>query len=142
MDSETNVKPETHAWVIPFITVKDPAKSLVFYKEVLGFEKAYANEQDGKVVHAEMSYMGKTVLLMTQEGQHSKAVKTPENSKVESPTVIFVYIKNVDDVYKRALSHGAKSRVEPMSVPWGERHCHIIDPDGHQWQLAEVVGSK
>ncbi len=70
---------------------------------------------------------------------HSKTVKTPKNAKVESPAIIFVYLKNVDDIYKKAIANGAKSLVAPETVPWGERQCHILDPDGHRWQLAEVV---
>ncbi len=142
MAQDAAVKPDTHAWVIPFITVKDPRRSLAFYEQAFGFETAYANEQDGTIVHAEMSYQGQTVLLLTQEGQHSKSVKTPSNSKVESPTVVMIYIKRIDEVYKRALSLGAQTKFAPEAVPWGERHCHILDLDGHQWQLAEVVEGK
>jgi len=142
VSNTTSAKPDTHAWVLPFITVSDPAKTMLFLEQAFGFKKEYANEQAGKIVHAEMSYMGQIVLLITMEGMHSKDVKTPAHSKAASPTVIFIYIKNIDEKYAKALSLGAQSIEAPATYPWGERHCHFLDADGHHWQLAEVADAQ
>jgi uncharacterized glyoxalase superfamily protein PhnB len=142
VSAKNSVKPDTHAWVIPFVTVEDPAKSLSFYASAFGFKQDYANEQGGKIVHAEMSYMDQTVLLITAEGMNEHEIKTPKHSKTPPATIIFVYIKGVDEAYSRAQSLGGKGVHAPMDVPWGERHCHIEDPDGHRWQLSELIEEK
>ncbi|PCJ57520.1 MAG: hypothetical protein COA79_15930 [Planctomycetota bacterium] len=139
---ENEIKPATHSWVIPFITVKNVKKSLKFYEKCFGFKTAYKNEVKGEIVHAEMKYNDQIVLLLTPEGQHSKTAKTPLNSKTESATLIFLYIKNVDEVFRKCLKNGAKEKIKPNTVPWGERQCHILDIDGHSWQLSELVKKK
>jgi len=139
MGEASAIKPENASWVSPFLTVQDPEAAMRFYEKAFGFEQAYANEQDGRVVHAEMKYMGATVLLLTLEGQHEPHMKTPKHSETDMPAVFCVYMKNVDDAFARAISSGATSVFEPKDVPWGERMCQVRDPDGYRWLLSEVV---
>lgn len=133
-------KPGGYAWMLPFLTVTDVRKALDFYQAAFGFETAYANEDGGRIVHAEMKYQGQTALLLTLEGMHSKPVKAP-GAGAELPVLFFVYIKNVAAAYENALRLGATGVHAPATVPWGERHAHIQDPFGYRWQLAEALES-
>ena len=53
------------------------------------------------------------------------------------PTTFFLYVPDVDEAYRRALSAGATSTAEPADQPYGDRIAGIKDAFGHQWYLAK-----
>jgi len=49
----------------------------------------------------------------------------------------YVFTDDVDETYKKALSFGAKSLMEPMDQFYGFRECGILDPQDNQWWIAK-----
>src|SRR5262249_35728876 len=45
--------------------------------------------------------------------------------------VIF-HVAEVDALYRHALAAGLRPEAPPRDAPWGERHFHLTDPDGHE----------
>lgn len=41
------------------------------------------------------------------------------------------HFDEVDEEYKKAISKGAVSVLEPTTEPWGQRTCYISDPEGN-----------
>ena len=128
-------------FLIPFINVKNPEKTLAFYQAVFGFEPINVNQQGEYIVHADLMYQGKIVALLTKEGMHNPDEKAPVTSGHTSPIKLMLYVESVDETYTKALRHGGVGIAEPENYPWGERYAHIKDPDGYHWQLAEVLES-
>lgn len=56
------------------------------------------------------------------------------------PAFLYVYVKDTDQVYKRAMAAGATSIEEPTEVPYGDRRCMIEDQWGNTWQIATRLG--
>ena len=79
------IKPDEYPWIVPFVNVRDPAKALAFYESALGFERANVNEQDGKIVHAELKYRDQVVLMVVPEGAHDPEEKTPATAGTTCP---------------------------------------------------------
>ena len=52
--------------------------------------------------------------------------------------VIF-YVDDVDAQYERAVLAGLNPELSPRDGSWGERHFHILDPDGHELSFARPV---
>lgn len=52
--------------------------------------------------------------------------------------VIF-HVSDVDALYDRVRELGLKPSTEPRNAEWGERHFHLIDPDGHELSFAEPL---
>jgi uncharacterized glyoxalase superfamily protein PhnB len=52
---------------------------------------------------------------------------------------VILYVKDVDDFYRRAVARGLKPEMPPADAPWGERFFHILDPDGHELSFAEPL---
>jgi PhnB protein len=52
---------------------------------------------------------------------------------------MFMYMDNVDAVFNRAVSAGAKVDMPLADQFWGDRYGKITDPFGHQWGLAQHV---
>ena len=51
-------------------------------------------------------------------------------------SINYVFTDEVDLTYKRALSFGAKSLMEPNDQFYGFRECGIIDEQDNQWWIA------
>jgi PhnB protein len=56
-----------------------------------------------------------------------------------SPVALFVYVEDVDDVFKRAIEAGAKTVQEPEDHFYGDRVAMFDDPFGHRWNIATHV---
>jgi uncharacterized glyoxalase superfamily protein PhnB len=54
-------------------------------------------------------------------------------------SMFYLYVPNVDDVYRTALAAGAKSMHEPADQPYGDRVGAVIDIFGNQWWIATHV---
>jgi uncharacterized glyoxalase superfamily protein PhnB len=49
---------------------------------------------------------------------------------------LYVYVDDVDAVYRRALERGATSVEEPFETPYGDRRCMVEDRWDNAWQFA------
>jgi len=129
--------PDGYAGVIPFLVVRDMKAAIVFCESVLAFERSYVNEQDGRIVHAELAHRGRTVLMLAPEGAHGPSGEAPATQDRASFAEILVYVDDVDGSHRAALEAGATSTAEPADQPWGERIGNVTDPDGYRWVLVQ-----
>jgi uncharacterized glyoxalase superfamily protein PhnB len=53
---------------------------------------------------------------------------------------LYVYVKDTDETYRRALEAGANSLEEPSEMPYGDRRGMVKDPWGNTWQIATYTG--
>ncbi len=51
----------------------------------------------------------------------------------------FVYVKDTDAVYKRALKNGAVSIMEPTDQYYGSRDAGFRDKHGYQWWAGQFI---
>jgi PhnB protein len=54
-------------------------------------------------------------------------------------SMFYLYVPNVDAVYRTALAAGAKSMKEPAEQPYGDRVGAVTDIFGNQWWIATHV---
>ena len=99
----STVNPEEYSVIMPFLLSTDMDKSLAFYEESFGFSRENVNVQNGAVVHAELKYQGRIVALIAPEGAHGEAMKTPRSFGHDPSLSLFLYVADVDEVYKNAL---------------------------------------
>ncbi|MBL8689812.1 MAG: glyoxalase/bleomycin resistance/extradiol dioxygenase family protein [Rhodospirillaceae bacterium] len=126
-------------WLTPYLTVRDPKKSLAFYKKAFGFESMGVVKDKGQIVHAGMSYKKLCVLMMSPEGAFGSLSKTPKTLKVKPSEAHYVYVDDVDKTYANAMKAGARSVMKPEDAYWGDRHAAVDDPDGYRWALAKKL---
>jgi len=83
---------------------------------------------DGVVHHAEIR-VGTSVLEMGEaHGPHQPMA-----------SVLYLYVPDVDAVYRRALQAGATSISEPADQPYGDRNAGVKDPFGNTWYIATHI---
>src|SRR5262249_20164569 len=52
---------------------------------------------------------------------------------------LYVYVKDADATYRRAVAAGARIIEEPSVTPYGDRRCMIEDAWGNTWQIATHI---
>jgi PhnB protein len=128
--------PDGYDALIPSIIVRDAAKAIEFYKKVFGAtEKMRMPTADGsKIAHAEIKIRDH-VLMLGDECPSMGALAPQDNAGAPSGSVM-IYVPDVDAVYNKGISMGAKAVMPPMDMFWGDRFSKFIDPFGHQWGIA------
>ena len=64
---------------------------------------------------------------------------TPPKELGGTSVGLFMYVENVDEVFRQAVNAGATPTMEPEDQFWGDRFGSITDPFGHSWQIATHV---
>ena len=54
-------------------------------------------------------------------------------------SALYVYVRDVDTVYRRAIEAGARSVQPPTYAVHGDRMATVIDPFGNQWTIASRI---
>jgi PhnB protein len=52
------------------------------------------------------------------------------------PVFLYVYVDDVDAIYRRAIDAGATSVEKPLDLPYGDRRGMVKDAWGNLWQIA------
>src|SRR3982751_3773517 len=121
--------------ITPYLVVSDAARAIDFYKQAFGaHELSRMGGPGGKIGHAELK-IGDSILMLSDE----RMGKRCPHSLGGSPVSIFVYVENVDSVFRQALEAGAQSDMPPTDMFWGDRFGKLTDPFGHLWALATHV---
>jgi len=126
--------PDGYHTLTPFLTVRDAARAIEFYKAAFGAkERGVMKAPDGKVMHAELM-IGDSILMMSDEFQEFGSL-SPQ-SIGGSPMGLHIYVDNVDAAFDRAVKAGAQVEMPVMDQFWGDRYGRLKDPFGHKWSIA------
>lgn len=127
--------PEGHHSITPYLVVKDTARAIEFYKRAFGAQELERIPGPGGrgVMHAELK-IGDSRLMLSDEFPGADC-KSPQ-SLGGSTCQLYLYVPDVDSVYKQAVSAGATADMPVTDMFWGDRYGKLTDPFGHQWGLA------
>jgi PhnB protein len=126
--------PDGYHTVTPYLVVHDAARAIEFYKRA--FDATELNRMDGppgKIAHAELKIGGSTIMLSDE--MPGSANRSPQ-SLGGSPVGIFLYVKDVDSAFQKAVNAGAKVEAHLENMFWGDRYGKLTDPFGHSWSMA------
>ena len=54
-------------------------------------------------------------------------------------SALYIYVRDVDNVHRRAIEAGARSVQQPTRAIHGDRMATIIDPFGNLWTIATGI---
>lgn len=132
MQSVTNkVKPvpEGYHSATPYLAVQGVPKLIDFLKQAFhAVERERMATPDGRVSHAEVK-IGDSIIMMGEPTGDSKPM----------PSMIYLYVDDVDAAYKRALQAGANSIDQPTTQFYGDRSAAVKDSSGNQWWIATRI---
>jgi PhnB protein len=129
--------PEGYPQVTPYLQIDGASAAIEFYGKVFGAtERMRMSGPDGKVGHAELE-LGDSLVMLADE--HPEMGILGPKSIGGTPVTISVYVKDVDDVFERAIKEGAKELRAVEDQFYGDRSGQFEDPFGHRWSIATHV---
>src|SRR5262249_51638201 len=93
-------------------------------------------DSPGSIGHAELE-VGSGLVMLADESPDMGLV-SPQSLGGTAVTV-HVYLRDVDDVFARALAKGATASREVEDQFYGDRSGQFVDPWGHRWNVASHV---
>jgi PhnB protein len=126
--------PDGYYSLTPYLVCKGAAKAIDYYTRVFGAQEIVRMPgPGGQIMHAEVK-IGNSMLMLSDENKERGAL-SPETIG-GTPASIMFYTDDVDAVYNRAVSAGAKGEMPPADMFWGDRMGNLVDPFGHKWAIA------
>ena len=114
--------------LFPILETPDLARSLAFYRDLLGGTVGYEfRGPDGDVVYAGVD-IGRSHIGI---GQDATATTAPAR------VILWVYVDDCDALIATLRAAGVPVLEEPVDQPWGERVGLVEDPDGVRVRFAE-----
>jgi len=131
--------PEGLHSLIPHLIVKGAEEAIAFYKKAYGAQEISRHPgPDGRrLMHASLK-IGDSVLFLADEFPEMGSCRAPQGTG-GTPVTIHLYLEDVDKVFNQAVAAGAKARMPPTTMFWGDRYSQVTDPFGHVWALATHV---
>jgi uncharacterized glyoxalase superfamily protein PhnB len=120
---------ETYRTVTPYLVVANADAELKFLVAAFGAtEKFCQRNESNSVMHAEI-LIGDSLIMMGQAGEQWKA----------KPASLYLWVPDVDEVYRKALAAGATSESAPEDKPYGHRNAGVVDSCGILWWIGSPV---
>jgi PhnB protein len=119
--------------IAPWLSVRDSARAIDFYKSAFGAIELFRLEGDGVV--ARLSVEGAEFWLSDESPEHCNfSPQTLGGSTVR----IILTVPDPDAVFARALAAGA-SLVYAVVEEHGWRVGRVVDPFGHHWEIGRQI---
>ena len=135
--TKTHHIPAGYHTATPYLIVRNAAKAIDWYKNVLGaVEVMRFSMPDGKIGHAEIKF-GDSHVMLADEFPEMNAV-SPETIG-GTASAIMIYVEDVDSVFHKAVANCAKVKQDLQDKFYGDRNATFYDPFGHQWTVATHV---
>lgn len=126
--------PDGYHSITPYLITKDAARAIDFYKKAFGAKELFRMDAPGgRIGHAEIQ-IGNSIIMLADEFPEMGA-KAPATFG-GSPVSLLLYVEDVDGIYDKALTAGAKATRPVKDQFYGDRSGGLEDPFGHQWTVA------
>lgn len=122
--------PEGNHTVTPYLIVEDMKAQLEWMIAGLGADHVHPPmvRPDGSIGHAQLQIGDSRVMV--------GGAMSPEGPL---PAMIYLYVKNCDALFARAVAAGATSILEPTDQFYGDRHGGVKDCSGNTWWIATHI---
>ena len=110
----------------PYLHPRRAEPLISFLKRAFKAEEVAKYASPDGVVHHAVIRVGDSVLEMGEA--HGKYEPMP--------AMFYLYVPNMEDVYRQALAAGATSFQEPTDQPYGDRTAAVKDAFGNKWYIA------
>jgi PhnB protein len=115
--------------VNPYLHPRRAEPFISFLKRAFNAQEVAKYASPDGVVHHAVVKVGDSVLEM---GEAHGKYETME-------AMFYLYVPNMEDVYRQALAAGATSFQEPTDQPYGDRNAGVKDAFGNKWYIATHI---
>lgn len=129
--------PDGYHAVTPYLTVRDAARAVDFYKEAFGAEELCSMPgPGGKIMHAEIK-IGDSIIMLSDEMPEMGCLGPQSRGGVTGS--LFLYFVDVDSAFDKAVKAGCTVKMGLQNQFWGDRFGKLVDPFGQEWAMATHV---
>lgn len=129
MSKSVNPIPEGFSTATPMIMVNGLQPILAFVQKAFDAEITHmVNTSDGEPWHANVKIGDSMLMFGDTMGEHPAA-----------PACIYLYGKDANAMYDKAVKAGGKSIQEPKDMFYGDRSGGVTDPAGNMWWVATKI---
>jgi PhnB protein len=122
--------------ITPYLYYRDLERALAWLVQAFGWqEKMRASGPDGRPFHAELVVGADGAIMMGYPGPE---YRNPKDLGHVTQS-LYVRVDDVDALFARATSAGAKVIEKPSDQEYGDRRCAVEDCEGHHWFFAQPV---
>ncbi|NIK71922.1 VOC family protein [Paenibacillus sp. BK720] len=115
--------------------VEDLQRSKAFYQETFKLAIIYEDENC-----AVFDYGNTSINLLDQSNARELIEPAQVGSRGDGARFQFtIQVPDVDRVCDELEAQGVKLLNGPITRPWGRRTACFADPDGHVWEIAQVL---
>ena len=132
MSKRENWKPDSYTSVSPYLIVSGADDTIGFLRKVFGAEllrRMPDATDETRVMHSEVR-IDDSVVMLADGGNGWPAI----NANVH------VYVRDVDETYRKALDAGAESIQEPSQKGDEDKRAGVKDAGGTTWWIGTRVG--
>jgi uncharacterized glyoxalase superfamily protein PhnB len=117
--NKTSFTPEGWPTVIPRIVADDPKQLVDFLIQVFDAKGEYLQERPSEI------WIDDSVIIVGDT-----------RVRKQTAAFLYVYVRDCDATYHRAIAAGAHSIEKPSNAPYGDQRCMVEDKWGNTWQIA------
>lgn len=122
-------KPEGYHNITPYLAIRNADDLAEFIKTVFGAdEHRLMRREDGSFMHGEFR-IGDSLIMIGDVQQRYDPF----------PGMLYLYVSDTDEIYKKAINEGATSLEEPADQEYGDRRAAFTDPAGNKWYVATCL---
>ena len=117
--------------IMPYLYVRDMARTLAFYTEKLGFRDPWTWGEpvtDGGCTNGVIS------LIFAQDPAQAERVNGEQHAE------IILFVRSVDAVYQACIEREVPVLGPPRDEAWGVREFTAVDPDGYYLRISRGQG--
>jgi PhnB protein len=121
--------PEGFHTLTPYFSVPEATQFIEFLKKAFNAKDTYVvTFPDGTFLSAEVQ-VGDSMVIVSEADPDDPLYKAV-------PANLYMYVPDVDAVYRNAIKAGAKRIQEPADQFWGDRNAIVEDLAGNHWWIA------
>jgi catechol 2,3-dioxygenase-like lactoylglutathione lyase family enzyme len=111
------------------IYVRDVARALHFYQDLLGLKTIDVFQYDSHPVYARLQSPRGTTTIALHQVEPGKELPPFDSIR------LYFEVKQLDELCKSLKAEGVEITQLPKPMPWGWTHAYLNDPDGHEVSL-------
>ena len=124
-----NPIPKDFHTVTPYLTIRNASEAINFYIRAFGAtELERMEDASGSIANAIIE-IGDSKLLVRDETSDTPGPESLGGTSV----MIHLYVEDVDEIARQAISEGAEVLIPVADQFYGDRSGRLADPYGHVW---------
>ncbi len=118
----------------PALSYDEPGLAIEWLEKAFGFEAGMVSrDEEGKIVHAELSLGDATVMLGS--AQPDRGWLSPRGQGGSVNQTLYVALDDPDRHHDVARAAGAEIVIDPADTDYGSREYTARDLEGHVWSF-------